>query len=100
MSELLAMSFDADASPVVRFHDPGPDAQNGTPRLYGWGMGWYPNSERGASVIKDPSFRDKLEEQGAQFMSVNAKQAQDFLVKEMKLWAPMVEASGIEPPNN
>jgi hypothetical protein len=31
---------------------------------------------------------------------VNAKQAQDFLVKEMKLWAPMVEASGIEPPNN
>jgi tripartite-type tricarboxylate transporter receptor subunit TctC len=53
-----------------------------------------------AAIIKDPSFRDKLEEQGAQFMSVNAKQAQDFLVKEMKLWAPMVEASGIEPPNN
>ena len=55
MSELLAMSFDADASPVVRFQDPGPDARNGSPRLYGWGMGWYPNSERGASVIKDPS---------------------------------------------
>ncbi len=53
-----------------------------------------------AAVIKDPSFRDTLEEQGAQFMSVNAKEAQDFLVKEMSLWAPMVEASGIEPPNN
>ena len=53
-----------------------------------------------AAVIKDPSFRDKLEEQGAQFISVNPKEAQDFLVKEMNLWAPMVEASGIEPPNN
>ena len=53
-----------------------------------------------AAVIKDPSFRDTLEEQGAQFMSVNAKEAQDFLAKEMQLWAPMVEASGIEPPNN
>jgi alkylation response protein AidB-like acyl-CoA dehydrogenase len=53
-----------------------------------------------AAVIKDPGFRDKLEEQGAQFLSVNAKDAQDFLVKESKLWAPMVEASGIEPPNN
>ncbi len=53
-----------------------------------------------AAVIADPSFRDKLEEQGAQFLSVNAAQAQDFLVKESKLWAPMVEASGIEPPNN
>jgi tripartite-type tricarboxylate transporter receptor subunit TctC len=53
-----------------------------------------------AAVIKDPSFRNKLEEQGAQFLSVNSKEAQDFLVKESKLWAPMVEASGIEPPNN
>ena len=30
----------------------------------------------------------------------SAKEAQDFLAKEMQLWAPMVEASGIEPPNN
>jgi len=49
------MSFDADASPVVRFRDPGPPGRPGIPRLYGWGMGWYPNSERGASVLKDPS---------------------------------------------
>jgi transglutaminase-like putative cysteine protease/predicted glutamine amidotransferase len=55
LSELLAMSFDADASPVVRFQDPGASALPGQPRLYGWGMGWYPNTERGASVLKDPS---------------------------------------------
>jgi tripartite-type tricarboxylate transporter receptor subunit TctC len=52
-----------------------------------------------AEVLKDPSFRDKLEEQGAQFMSVTPQQAQAFLVKESNLWAPMVKASGIEPPN-
>jgi transglutaminase-like putative cysteine protease/predicted glutamine amidotransferase len=49
------MSFDADASPVVRFQDPGAAGGRGALRLYGWGMGWYPNSERGASVVKDPS---------------------------------------------
>jgi len=40
-----------------------------------------------------------LEEQGAQFMSVTPQQAQAFLVKESNLWAPLVKASGIEPPN-
>jgi len=49
------MSFDADASPVVRFRDPGEAVSPGVPRLYGWGLGWYPNSERGAAVLKDPS---------------------------------------------
>jgi tripartite-type tricarboxylate transporter receptor subunit TctC len=53
-----------------------------------------------AAILKDPSFRDKLEEQGAQFLSVNPQEAQAFLVKESRLWTPMVEASGIEPPNN
>ena len=53
-----------------------------------------------AAIIKDPSFRDALEEQGAQFMTVTANEAQAFLVKESNLWAPMVEASGIEPPQN
>jgi tripartite-type tricarboxylate transporter receptor subunit TctC len=57
------------------------------------------NADVGA-VVKDPSFRDKLEEQGAQFLSVTAPQAQEFIVKESNLWAPMVQASGIEPPNN
>ena len=53
-----------------------------------------------AAIIKDPSFRDALEEQGAQFMTVTANEAQAFLVKESNLWAPMVEASGIESPQN
>jgi tripartite-type tricarboxylate transporter receptor subunit TctC len=52
-----------------------------------------------AEVLRDPTFRDKLEEQGAQFMSVTPQQAQAFLVKESNLWAPLVKASGIEPPN-
>jgi transglutaminase-like putative cysteine protease/predicted glutamine amidotransferase len=55
LSELLAMSFDADAAPVVRFQDPEATRAPGEPRLYGWGMGWYPQSERGAAVTKDPS---------------------------------------------
>ena len=49
------MSFDANASPVVRFQDPEATGLPGIQRLYGWGLGWYPNSERGASVLKDPS---------------------------------------------
>lgn len=52
-----------------------------------------------AEVLKDPAFRDKLEEQGAQFMTATPQQAQAFLVKESNLWASMVKASGVEPPN-
>ena len=59
MSELVALCFDANASPSIQFASPqaGPSARAGgapTP-LYGWGVGWYPSSERGASVIKDPT---------------------------------------------
>jgi tripartite-type tricarboxylate transporter receptor subunit TctC len=52
-----------------------------------------------AAIQKDPSFRDKLEEQGAQFLSATPAEAQAFLVKESNLWAPMVKASGVQPPN-
>jgi transglutaminase-like putative cysteine protease/predicted glutamine amidotransferase len=55
LSELLAMSFDGDASQKVRFQDPGASGPPGSPRLYGWGLGWYPNSDRGATVLKDPT---------------------------------------------
>ena len=59
MSELVALSFDADASPSVRFESPAPtgaEIRTGAPAaIYGWGIGWYPASERGASVIKDPT---------------------------------------------
>jgi len=57
MSELIALAFDADASPKIRFRKsrmraPAPGAP---PGIYGWGVGWYPRSERGASVVKDPT---------------------------------------------
>lgn len=55
MSELLALSFDSDASPAVRFREPRVLAPALQPAIYGWGIGWYPSSERGASVIKDPT---------------------------------------------
>ncbi len=57
MSELLALSFDADASPRVRFRKSGFEeaGRPGEPGIYGWGVGWYPGSERGASVLKDPT---------------------------------------------
>lgn len=59
MSELVGMCFDADASPSIRFHSPdGLNRDGSTATLdanYGWGVGWYPSSERGASVVKDPT---------------------------------------------
>ncbi len=57
MSELLALSFDADASPGICFQEPRSQqaALVGPETLYGWGVGWYPNSEKGASVLKDPT---------------------------------------------
>jgi transglutaminase-like putative cysteine protease/predicted glutamine amidotransferase len=60
VSELLALSFDADASPSIRFRDVGETVRQGAgvapqPGVFGWGIGWYPDSERGASVVKDPT---------------------------------------------
>jgi transglutaminase-like putative cysteine protease/predicted glutamine amidotransferase len=54
------LCFDADASPTVRFQAPagfegGGSAPAASAGLYGWGVGWYPSSERGASVVKDPT---------------------------------------------
>jgi len=59
LSELVAICFDSDASPTVRFESPDAtevkSSTRGTPKVYGWGVGWYPSSERGASVVKDPT---------------------------------------------
>jgi len=59
VSELLALCFDANASPRIRFHKSrsgaGDPLLRTQPRVYGWGVGWYPGSERGASVLKDPT---------------------------------------------
>jgi len=57
VSELVAMSFDSDATPRVRFSKTSRprNAVPGTPTgIHGWGVGWYPASERGAAVVKDP----------------------------------------------
>lgn len=60
MSELVGMCFDLDISPTVNFQAPSPveaesSAAGSTGGLYGWGVGWYPSSEKGASVVKDPT---------------------------------------------
>ncbi len=52
-----------------------------------------------ATAVGDPVFRAKLEEQGAQFLSATPAQAQQFLVNEDKLWAPLAKASGVKPEN-
>ncbi len=60
MSELVALCFDSDASPRVEFSRARPTrgAAPGTSAgVYGWGIGWYPASERGAAVVKDPGSR-------------------------------------------
>jgi transglutaminase-like putative cysteine protease/predicted glutamine amidotransferase len=59
MSELVALSFDANASPSASFETPDRSeaaARSEIPAAaFGWGVGWYPSSERGASVVKDPT---------------------------------------------
>ena len=52
-----------------------------------------------AAAVKDPDFRAKLEEQGAEFLNATPAQAQAFLVKEDKLWGPLVTVSGVKPEN-
>jgi len=51
------------------------------------------------TVLKDHVFRSKLEEQGAEFVGASPVEAQAFLVKEDKLWGPLVKASGVKPEN-
>ena len=52
-----------------------------------------------ATIIKDPAFSAKMEEQGAEFVGATPAAAQAFLVKEDNLWGPLVKASGIKPEN-
>ncbi len=54
MSELVALCFDADASPRVGFSKTRDAHPMDGERIHGWGVGWYPASERGATVLKDP----------------------------------------------
>jgi transglutaminase-like putative cysteine protease/predicted glutamine amidotransferase len=54
MSDFFAMSFDSLSSPSVSlkaFEDAS------TPGTAGWGLGWYPNDDNAAMIIKDPGSR-------------------------------------------
>ena len=47
MSEIFALSFDCQSSPVLKLN------LDGEQNINGWGLGWYPNNENAATVIKD-----------------------------------------------
>jgi len=49
LSDLFAVSVDAPSSPAVTLK-PSPD---GAPQ--GWGIAWYPDDERGAATVGDPT---------------------------------------------
>lgn len=52
----MAMCFDSGASPQVHFSE-FPSVVGPEKVPCGWGFGWYPEGERAASVVKDPSCR-------------------------------------------
>lgn len=54
MSKLLGMSFDAAASPLITLLYTRAD-RIGRRRPYGWGMAWFAESDRAATVVKDPA---------------------------------------------
>ncbi len=53
-SDILAVNFDASASPSLDFTLSG---TNSVSQSVGWGLGWYPDSQQSAIVIKDPNVR-------------------------------------------
>ncbi len=56
MSEFLAISFDCMSSPSIHLRSPSDGSNNS-----GWGFGWYPNDEAGASILKDSSSKEANE---------------------------------------
>lgn len=53
-SDILVVSFDAPASPSLDFKF---SEVRGGARTLGWGLGWYPDDQQSAAVIKDPGAR-------------------------------------------
>jgi transglutaminase-like putative cysteine protease/predicted glutamine amidotransferase len=53
MSQLLALSFDADSCPSIHL-EPWTRTVKHHREMTGWGFAWYPNSAAAAMVIKDP----------------------------------------------
>ncbi len=52
LSEQIALSFDGQASPAVALRGQAEDQPNLLPST--WGLGWYPDNQRAAAVLKDP----------------------------------------------
>jgi transglutaminase-like putative cysteine protease/predicted glutamine amidotransferase len=52
LSEQIALSFDGQASPNVALRGQSDDQPNLLPST--WGLGWYPDNQRAAAVLKDP----------------------------------------------
>ncbi len=53
--EILALNFDCMGSPSISF----PTDQNSQAlKTPGWGFGWYPNDDYGASIVKDAMAKD------------------------------------------
>ena len=52
-----------------------------------------------AQVVKDASFREKLESQGAEFVGSTPAFAQEFWKKEDERWGPLVKQLKLQPDN-
>ena len=53
--EILALNFDCLGSPSIKLKA---DENSQTLKTPGWGFGWYPNDDHGASIIKDTMSND------------------------------------------
>ena len=53
-SDIIAVSFDAPASPSLDFNLAEPSKAG---HSFGWGLGWYPGKQLSAAVVKDPTAR-------------------------------------------
>ena len=53
--EILALNFDCMGSPSISFST---DENSKALKTPGWGFGWYPNDDYGASVVKDGMAKD------------------------------------------
>lgn len=56
LSEQVALSFDGQASPAVALRGQAEDQPELLPST--WGLGWYPDNQRAATVIKDPDLAE------------------------------------------
>ncbi|QPJ64146.1 MAG: transglutaminase [Candidatus Nitrohelix vancouverensis] len=71
--EILALNFDCMGSPSITLKD---GDHSKAMKIPGWGFGWYPNDDYGASIVKDAMAKDSQTllnalQDGARFRSTN-----------------------------